>query len=137
MAKKSWREKMQVWREPEVKTAPTDFAGVRRGQKMLITTPRLVEAFVRGLAPGDSLSVMRLRERLAQENGAEVTCPMALGAHLRVVAEAVFERLDEGAGPEDVAPVWRVLEPGTPTLAKVSFDPALVTQLRRAEGLDA
>ena len=46
MAKKSWQEKMDTARKPEVKEAPMDFAGIRRGQKMLLTTPRLVESFV-------------------------------------------------------------------------------------------
>ena len=104
MAKKSWQEDMQTVREPEVKPTPMDFAGIRRGQKMLITTSGLVASFVQRTSPGDTLGVEALREWLGTESGAGVT------------------------------PVWRLLEPGTPTLEKVCFDPAPVTQLRRSEG---
>ena len=51
----------------------------------------------------------RCARRWRMEHGAEVTCPVTIGYHLRTVAEAAHEALERGAALADITPFWRVL----------------------------
>lgn len=133
----SWTERLNDPRPHEVKRAPLSIAGMRKGQMMLVPSARLVAAFVRTVKRGHSMDARQLRAALAAAHGAEVCCPITTGFHLRTVAEAVGEALARGASIGRVAPVWRVLPPGAPTLAKLSYDAALLLRQRRLEGLDS
>lgn len=102
---------------------------------MLVPTASQVDAFIRSIPKGVEMDVRALRTALAIENGAEVTCPVTIGYHLRTVAEAAHEQLDRGADEAGITPFWRVLNAKTPTTAKLSFGGAFVADRRRAEGL--
>ena len=134
MAKqKSWAEKLSGAKPHEVKPAPCDMAGMKAGEIMLIPSPLLIDAYVRAIPPGTTVDVRAMRRQLAADNGAEVTCPITTGIHLRVVAEAAHEAMMAGAAPHDVAPFWRVIDPGTPLAKKLSFDAAVIAERRARE----
>lgn len=135
MKKKSWTEKFQSSRAHEVKPAPMDIAGMKRGEIMLIPSPSIVDAFIRKIPAGKSMDVKTMRRKLARKYKAEVTCPITTGFHLRTVAEAALEAHKQGAALEDITPFWRVLDAEAPTTAKLSCGAAFVTKLRRKEGL--
>jgi hypothetical protein len=135
MPKKSWTEKLADPKPHEVKPAPISIAGMKAGEIMLVPSPRLVDAFIRSIPRGASLDVAALRKALAAQHGAEVTCPITTGFHLRTVAEAAFEAHQRGASLDEIAPFWRVLDERTPTTKKLSFGASLVAERRRAEGL--
>jgi hypothetical protein len=82
------------------------------------------------------MDVRALRTALAIEHGAEVTCPVTIGYHLRTVAEAANEDLERGMTLNDIAPFWRVLDANTPTTKKLSFGTAFVAAQRKSEGLE-
>jgi hypothetical protein len=132
---KTWAEKLDDPRPHVVKPAPIAIAGMRAGQMMLVPTARLVDAFIRRIPCGQSVDVKTLRARLAQAHGAEVCCPITTGFHVRIVAEAAWEMLASGTPIAALTPVWRVLDDASPTLAKLSFDPAFIRAQRSAEGL--
>lgn len=132
---KSWTEKLNDPRPHQVKPAPVDIAGMKVGQVMLVPTPRLIDAFIRAIPRGRSMDVPALRRELARRQGAEVTCPITTGFHLRIVAEAAWEAHQGGAAPADITPFWRVLDGRAPTTAKLSFGDALLREQRRLEGL--
>jgi pantoate kinase len=114
MAKKSWAEKMLKPAEVEVKVMEKDMGSWgKAGDRLLIPTPEVIRDYVRGIPAGEGRSVVAMRADLAQEFGAEVTCPLTTGIFLRVVSEAAFEEVSAGAGLGDVAPFWRVVEPGS------------------------
>ena len=133
--KKSWTEKLQSTRPHEVKPAPMDIAGMKKGEIMLIPTPSIVDAFIRRIPAGKSMDVKTFRQKLARKYKAEVTCPITTGFHLRTVAEAALEAHERGAPLADITPFWRVLDADAPTTAKLSCGAAFVTRRRRAEGL--
>ena len=135
MAKKTWEEKLSDDRPHTVKVAPKDFADIKAGQKMLLTTARQVDEFVQGIPPKTSLSMKQLRAALAEETGAEIACPVVTGICLRTVAEVVNAQLDAGIKPSKVTPVWRVLPPGTTALKKLEAGSERMVALRKAEGL--
>lgn len=134
--RQSWSEKLADPRPPVVKPAPVDIAGMRKGQVMLVPTAGQVDALIRTMAPGMVMDVPTLRATLAQQNGAEVTCPVHTGYHLRTVAEVAGAALAAGADPAEVTPIWRVLDAKSPTLARLDCGSAGILARRRAEGLE-
>ncbi|VAV91675.1 hypothetical protein MNBD_ALPHA06-1795 [hydrothermal vent metagenome] len=133
--KKSWAEKMQSDKLPVVKPAPIDIAGMKAGQIMLVPTAKLIDAAVRAIPEGQSLSIPAFRTQLAKQHQAEVCCPITTGILLRIVAEAAFENYEAGTDLADVTPVWRVLDRDAPTMKKLSYDPEFLLELRSQEGI--
>jgi hypothetical protein len=133
--KKTWNEKLQSGRSIQVKPAPMDIAGMKAGQIMLVPTSELVDAAVRQLPEGTSISIPDFRQQLAKEHEAEVCCPITTGIFLRIIAEAAFESYEAGTDFDDLTPIWRVLDETAPTLKKLTFDPEFILEQRRREGL--
>ena len=90
--KKTWEEKFNVSHEPRIEKADKTFAGVHEGQMMLIPTPALVDAYIRKIPAGKSVDPALLRQDLAAEYHAEVTCPLTTGIFLRIVAERALDK---------------------------------------------
>ena len=135
--KKTWTQRLHDGKSHEVKPAPISIAGMRAGQLMLVPTARMVDEFIQGLPIGRGMNARELRQAMAAAHGAEVTCPITTGFHLRTVAEAAWEALANGASIRSVTPVWRVLPADSATLRKLSFDIGFVRLQRRLEGLDS
>jgi hypothetical protein len=135
-AAKTWLDKLQAAAQPVVKPAPMDFAGMKAGQVMLIPTPRLIDEFVARVPAGKSMDVAAMRQALAKQQRAEVTCPVTTGFHLRVVAEAAYERHRLGIPLRDITPFWRVIDAKTPMTKKLACGAEFVRERRLAEGLE-
>lgn len=135
-ARRSWAEKLADPTPAVVKRMPRDFGGLRRGEIVLVPSVRQVDDFIRAIPAGERRSIAELRQALALKEGAEVTCPVYTGYHLRTVAEAACEAYRAGADLAAITPVWRVLDARAPTLAKLSrADAAFLARRRAAEGL--
>lgn len=132
---KSWNDRLNTPGTNGIKPSPRSFADIVEGQPMLVPTARQVDDFIRAIPEGVEMDVRALRTALAIEHGAEVTCPVTIGYHLRTVAEAANEDLEHGMALNDVAPFWRVLDERTPTTKRLSFGAAFVAAQRRREGL--
>ena len=61
MAKKTWREKLDVPQAPVVKPAPIAIAGMKAGQIMVVPTPRIIDDFLRSLPGGTAMDVKTMR----------------------------------------------------------------------------
>lgn len=132
---KSWNDRLNTPGTNGIKPSPRSFADVVEGQPMLVPTARQVDDFIRAIPAGVEMDVRALRTALAIEHGAEVTCPVTIGYHLRTVAEAANEDIEHGMSLNDVAPFWRMLDERTPTTKKLSFGAAFVAAQRKREGL--
>ncbi len=135
MAKRTWTEKLNAPVKREVKPAPKDFADIKAGQMMLLTTAKDVDAYVRRLPAGTDIGTTALRAGLARKYKADIACPVVTGIHFRTVAEVAGEQLDAGLPAADVAPVWRALPPKSPVWKKLENGADRFRQLRKAEGL--
>jgi hypothetical protein len=102
---------------------------------MLVPNPQLIDAAIRAIPKGQHVAIADLRSQLAAQHKADVTCPITVGFHLRTVAEAAFEQVQQGKAWAEVTPFWRVIDAKSPTLKRLSFDPAVVLRMRQAEGL--
>lgn len=136
MARMSWSEKMAGDKPLEVKRAPKDFADIKAGQMMLLTTPRDVADVISAVPKGRQIDMKALRAQLARNAGAEIACPVVTGIHLRTVAEAVGEQLDAGVPARNVVPVWRIVGPRLPIWKKLENGRAAIERLRRDEKLE-
>lgn len=133
--RKTWQEKMNNGRKPEIETAAKDFAGIRAGQRMLIPTPQLVDAYIRQIPKGQTSDAATLRNDLAMQHGAEVTCPLTTGIFLRIAAEAAYEEFQNGKAVENITPFWRVLNEQSPAAKKLTFGIDFLREQRRREGI--
>ena len=132
---KDWTDRLNTPGINGIKPSPRAFADVVKGQPMLVPTARQVDDFIRTIPKGVEMDVRALRTALAIEHGAEVTCPVTIGYHLRTVAEAAHEALERGAALADITPFWRVLSGRTPTTGRLTFGAGFVAEQRKREGL--
>ncbi len=81
-AQKTWREKLHSGQEPKLVDDP-------RGRgKMLIPTPLDVDAQMRRVEKGSLITDKQIRNKLANNYHADLTCPLVTGIFIRVAAEA-------------------------------------------------
>ncbi len=132
---KSWTDRLDAG-TPVTKPSPRTVGDVVEGQSMLVPTARQVDRFMRTIPAGRSMDVRTFRKAMAASHGAEVTCPVYMGYHLRSVAEAAYEAFARGVPIEEIAPFWRVLDESTPTTERLTFGAEFVRARRRAEGLE-
>ncbi|MDX8523277.1 hypothetical protein RFM68_02060 [Mesorhizobium sp. MSK_1335] len=132
---KNWNDRLNTPGTNGIKPSPRTVGDVVEGQSMLVPTARQVDDLIRSIPEGVEMNVRALRTALAVEHGAEVTCPVTIGYHLRTVAEAAHEDLERGMTLSDVAPFWRVLDAETPTTGRLSFGAKFVAAQRKREGL--
>jgi len=128
---KSWDQKFRGAKPAHVSLLAKPFAGVPAGARLFIASPPLLEERLRAIPPGQTQSVLALRETLAREHGAAATCPTSTAIFLRIIAERALERLAAGEQP---APFWRVIAPETPLARKLSCGPEFIRHQRALEG---
>jgi hypothetical protein len=134
--RKSWNDKLNNTRPAQVETADKDFAGIRKGQTMLVPTALMVDAYIRQVPAGQSVDLPTLRRDLAAEAGAEVTCPLTSGIFVRIAAEAAYEQYQNGASLDTITPFWRVISPKSPAAKKLTFGTGFLLEQRSKEGLE-
>lgn len=133
--RKSWQEKLNDGRQPQIEIAGKGFGGIKAGQKMLIPTPRLIDEYIRQIPKGKTVDSATIRNDLAIEHGAEVTCPLTTGIFIRIVAEAAYEEFQGGKPINKIAPFWRVINEKSPTAKKLTFGTSFLKEQRVQEGI--
>ena len=135
--KRTWTQKLDPKTEAKIVQLDKEFAGCPAGGDLFVPTPRIVEAYIRKIPKGVSVSPQTLRKDLANEYKAEATCPVTTGIFLRIVAEAAYEQHLAGKPLKDLAPFWRVIDEQSPTAKKLSFGTAFLSEQRAKEKLAA
>jgi hypothetical protein len=69
---------------------------MKAGSTMYISNPKTIDAYIRNIPKGKYTDLKTMRNDLAIEHHAEVTCPVTTGIFLRIVAEAANEQLKQG-----------------------------------------
>ncbi len=131
--RKTWREKLFNGVPHEIKPIAKDWAGQKAGTKMLVPSGVILDEFIRKLPPGQVTPMTELRAQMAEAHGAVFACPIVSGIYLRMAAEAANEALENGAAADEVTPVWRVIDTKSPTVKKLTFDPAILFHQRDLE----
>jgi hypothetical protein len=134
--KKTWTEKLQVKKESQLIKIHKDFGGYMKGDGMYISTPQIIERYIKQLAKGRSVNTVTMRNDLAIENNAIFTCPLTTGIFLRIVAEAANEQMEQGVALKNITPFWRVIEPNSPLAKKLSFGQEFLIEMRKKEKIE-
>jgi hypothetical protein len=129
-----WYKKFNSAKEPHVVTLHSDFAGVKAGQTMLISSPGEIAAYVSQIPQGKTATIARLRTDLARRAKADAMCPVTTSIFLKVVAEVGLADIAGGKSMSDVAPFWRVIEPSSKLAAKLSCGSDGIEHLLRLDG---
>jgi hypothetical protein len=133
--KKSWADRMEQ-DHSVVKKLDKDFADMKAGSLMYISNPKTIEAYIRNIPKGKEVNLKTMRNDLAFEHAAEVTCPVTTGIFLRIVAEAANEQLEHGKAIGRITPFWRVIDTKMPLAKKLTFGTKLIREQRKKEKLD-
>lgn len=131
--KPTWNDKLRCSKAPEVKRLDKALAGMPKGSRMLIASPAIIDAYVRSIPSGRTVTVKAMRDTLASRHKAEQTCPVTTGIFLRIVAEAAWERHLAGESLQTITPFWRVIEPDSPLAAKLACGAEFIAQQRKSE----
>jgi hypothetical protein len=134
--KKSWSQKLNIDRKPQVEKSDKDFGGIKAGQLMLVPTPKMVDEYVRKIPKGRQVDIQTIRKDLAAAHGAEVTCPLTTGIFVRIVAEAAYEAMESGTPIQKITPFWRVINERSPTAKKLTFGTSFLKEQREKEKLE-
>lgn len=112
------------------------FADLEAGTSVLIPSPQDIEAVVEQVEPGQTITLTELRRRLADRHGADGTCPVMAGMHLRVAAEVNLAALHQAEGGEaarPVIPIWRAIDPSSPLASKLPCGPDGIRALQASD----
>ena len=102
-----WREKLERHQEAKVVQIPPRMQARFGKGTMVIPKPLDVDALIRRVPKGKLVTVAQLRDQLARQCKADVTCPLTTGIFIRIAAEAAEE--ERRSGRKEVTPYWRVL----------------------------
>jgi hypothetical protein len=129
-----WRKRFQTAKPPKVVTLHTDFAGIKTGMAMLISSPEDIAGYVVRIPHGQTRTIARLRTDMSRAAGAEAMCPVTAAIYLRIVAETALRDIAEGKDLDEVVPFWRVVEPTSKIAGKLSCGRNGVEHLLRLDG---
>jgi hypothetical protein len=124
-----WRKRFAAAKAPHVVMLHADFAGVKAGNTMLISSPGEIAHYVARIPRGETRTMDRLRNEMARKAGAQAMCPVTAAIYLRVVAEVALRDLAEGKPLDAVVPFWRVVTPDSKVAQKLSCGPDHVAHL--------
>jgi hypothetical protein len=124
-----WRRRFRDAKPARRVVLETDFAGIRAGNTLFIATPGLIANYIARIPAGER----RLRNELARRHEADATCPVTTAIYLRVVAEAAWDDLQDGATIHSVVPFRRVIDPESPMARKLRCGADWIQAMRGAE----
>ena len=132
---KSWAEKRDTNKEIQVKINDKKFADIPTGTRMLIPSPKIVDDFVKTIPNGSFIITKDLRNRLAIQYDAEMTCPLVTGIFLRIISEAAYEEYQLDKNIEKITPFWRVVDPDSKLANKLTFGTGFLIQNQANENI--
>jgi len=133
---KSWAEKRDTNKEIQVKINDKKFADIPAGTRMLIPSPKIVDDFVKTIPNGSFMNIKELRNKLAIQYDAEMTCPLVTGIFLRIISEAAYEEYQLDKNIEEITPFWRVVDPDSKLANKLTFGTEFLIQNQANENIN-
>jgi len=115
-----------------VKVIEKDFSDLKRGDKMLISSPRSISKYIKKIPYGKEKTIKLMRRELAKFSNADNTCPLTTGIFLRIAIEASLET--QNLDKPDL-PFWRVINERSPITKKLPISKDDLIYLRTKEGL--
>ena len=110
-----------------------DFGGVKAGRTLFIGTPQLIAEYIQAIPPGETVSIVKLRNQIARRNRCDAMCPVSTAIFLRIVADFAIDEMSNGKRPADVVPFWRAIGPDDKVAKKLSLGPDWIAHQRSLE----
>lgn len=126
-----WEKRFHSRTVTEVELLRKPFAGMKAGERLVISTPAEIDGYVRTLPPGAAQRIADMRREIASRYSAGGCCPVTSSIFLRIVAERALLQMENGQA--DAAPFWRTIEPESPLAGKLSCGRDWVAARRAAE----
>lgn len=117
-----------------VKILDKGFSDMKKGQKMLISSPKSIAAYIQKIPWGAQRTIKQLRAGLAKDANADNTCPLTAGIFLRIAVEASLEKQLAGSENKLCLPFWRLLSEDSPLVEKLAIPHQLIRDMRESEG---
>ena len=76
---KTWTEKLNCGKKPQLKKIDKPFAGIPKDSMMYISTPEEINSYIMNIPKGVTITPKQMREDLAKSNHADYTCPVTTG----------------------------------------------------------
>ena len=130
---KSALERLSQEKKSKTVVLEKDFAGVRKGQKLFVATPRIVDDYLKNIPFGEVRTIPQMRGELAQSRDCDATCPVSTAIFIRISAQAAIEELEMGKSVEQVTPFWRLLTSGDKIAKKLTVSGDWIDEQRRLE----
>lgn len=130
---KTATERLNAPKKHKVTILHTDFAGMKKGQKMLVATPKIVDDYIQKIPYGETRSIERMRNEMARRRKCDAMCPVSTAIFVRISAQAALEQLETGASLADVTPFWRLVDPDSKIAKKLNVDSQWIAEQRAAE----
>ena len=115
-----------------VKIIEKNFADLKAGEKMLISSPRSIANYVAKISYGTKKSVKLMRLELAENANADNTCPLTCGIFLRIAIEA---SLEQSNGARHYLLFWIVIDRNSSLIKKLPISEKYLNELKTSEGL--
>ena len=135
MANKTWIEKRDCDKSFKIKTIDKKFADIPEGSKMFISTPKIIDDYIKNIPFGKSTELSIMRNDLAIDYQADKTCPVTTGIFLRIISEASYMELKQGKVIDEVTPFWRIVNPKSKLANKLECGIEFIEKQRENEGI--
>ena len=133
----TWTEKLHVQKDWKVVSLEKKFADMPVNCKMLVVTPLIVDAYIRDIPSGNSISFAEMRDDLARQYQAEKTCPVSTGIFLRISAEAAYEEFQLIRSDKKITPFWRAIDQNMNVAKKLTCGISFINERRLREGIES
>ena len=130
---KTWQEKFETIKTPQIKILDKAFADMPIHCKMLIATPAIIDTYVRAIPKGTRSTFQTMRNDLAITFNAEKTCPVTSGIFLRIVCEVAHASFLKQHSTRGITPFWRIVDLKSPLAKKLSFGTDFIVEQLRKE----
>jgi alkylated DNA nucleotide flippase Atl1 len=130
---KHYRHKLENSPEPKVEDVGTSLKPPFGQGKMVISSPLVIEDYIKQIPFGEVRTMDQLRTSLAVQADADFACPLTSGIFARVVAEASdYERVNK---LPITAPWWRLIKSDRSLNDKFPGGGSLQMELLTQEGV--
>ncbi|WP_440932362.1 hypothetical protein [Candidatus Pelagibacter sp.] len=128
-----WQERFNKEKKEKIKKLTFNFADIKKGQKMLVSSPKSISKYIKKIPSGKKRTVIQMRDALAKKAKADKTCPVSTGIFLRIAIEASLEEQKKEKLKKPNLPFWRIIDENTPILKKLSISKTMLRKYYKSE----
>jgi len=130
---KSAKEHLNSDKQAKMVVLEKDFAGVKKGQKLFVATPKIVDDYIKKIPYGETRTIERMRRELARRRKGDATCPVSSAIFIRIASQSAIDDLENGKSTSEVTPFWRLLTSKDKISKRLTIDSEWIDIQRESE----